>query len=380
MVPFDFVLNLKILQAIRDNRKATVFTPFSFCLVRVLLLLVNLINNIFFLIDAVLFRRYTKTAVKNPIFIVGPPRTGTTFLHQTLSENPEFTAMKSWEMFLAPSITQKYLLLSLGKIDRLVGAPLFKLFTLIESKGSIHGDVHTSGLFAYEEDCNLFTFTGNSPYLIMFFPFPATRDLFCRFDEAATQRYKNRYMNYYKKCIQKHLYVFGSEKIYISKNPTYSGYVKTLSEKFEGAKFIYTYRIPYEVVPSSINLFRAALNDHKHIEQKWIAQTTIEILKIYYTYPLEALDFSKDSNIIIRYPDLVSSPMKTIEKLLEQFNFELTPEFRNTLVTEENKAKNYKSKNTYTLEQHGVTKDMIEREFKTTFEQFEPTLKLTNGE
>ena len=73
-----------------------------------LFLLLLITNNIALTIDWILFPRFKKQVIKNPIFIASLPRTGTTnLLHSLTSINSTFTAMSLWEIILAPSIIQK---------------------------------------------------------------------------------------------------------------------------------------------------------------------------------------------------------------------------------------------------------------------------------
>ena len=73
--------------------------------------LVTSIHNIFLFIDEILFFSFKKIKINKPLFIVGIPRSGTTFLHRTLSQDSDkFTTFQLWEFLLAPSITQKLLL------------------------------------------------------------------------------------------------------------------------------------------------------------------------------------------------------------------------------------------------------------------------------
>ena len=65
-------------------------------------------NNLALIIDWILFPRFKKQVIKNPIFIASLPRTGTTnLLHSLTSIDTPFTAMSLWEIILAPSIIQK---------------------------------------------------------------------------------------------------------------------------------------------------------------------------------------------------------------------------------------------------------------------------------
>ena len=58
-------------------------------------------------LDELLFPRFRKQKIVRPLFIVGPPRTGTTLLHRLLAKDDQFTSMRTWEILFAPSIVQK---------------------------------------------------------------------------------------------------------------------------------------------------------------------------------------------------------------------------------------------------------------------------------
>ena len=62
------------------------------------------------------FRNYRHVTVKEPIFIVGIPRSGTTFLQRLLSNHEQLTTFSTWEAVFAPSVCEKYLYTALGKI------------------------------------------------------------------------------------------------------------------------------------------------------------------------------------------------------------------------------------------------------------------------
>ena len=57
-------------------------------------------------LDNVFYRRYRKQPIDRPIFIVGNPRSGTTFLHRLLLGAGGMAAFELWEM-LFPAITAR---------------------------------------------------------------------------------------------------------------------------------------------------------------------------------------------------------------------------------------------------------------------------------
>jgi hypothetical protein len=61
-------------------------------------------NGLGLLLDDVFYARYKKERVRKPVFIVGNPRSGTTFLHRLMAKDRRnFVTMRFWEILLAPS-------------------------------------------------------------------------------------------------------------------------------------------------------------------------------------------------------------------------------------------------------------------------------------
>src|ERR1700735_2627167 len=60
-------------------------------------------------LDYVFFARHRKQVIDRPIFIIGNPRSGTTFLHRFLLGAGDMAAFELWEM-LFPAVTARKLL------------------------------------------------------------------------------------------------------------------------------------------------------------------------------------------------------------------------------------------------------------------------------
>ena len=370
MVPFDYALNLKIFKLIRQYPGKIKQGPSGFILSSIIFILINLINKFFFLIDEVLFFTYRKIVIKNPIFIIGPPRTGSTFLQRLLCESQDYTGMRLWESIFAPSITQKFIFLGIGKLDDLFGSPLYKAMRKHEKTRELY-KIHPSSFFETEEDAHLFMFTGNSPFLIMHYPFDEIADFFLHFDERASAAYKEKYMHYYHQCIKKHLFVFGRNKIFVSKNPTFSPYAHTLKEAFVDAKIVYLYRDPLSLAPSSFSLATFILNQTSNLSKSAITQHTVDALNIYYLYPAKTLDFKQNNHHMIFYNDLTRQTAHTLQNLLERFNLPLSPEFKQRLDLADKKSKAYKSDHKYSLKEPGLDQAEISHLFSSVYEHFQ---------
>src|SRR5438093_6669121 len=60
-------------------------------------------------LDHVCFPAFRRVEVRTPVFIIGHPRSGTTFLQLLLTQTGEFCTFSAWEIFL-PSLVIRRLL------------------------------------------------------------------------------------------------------------------------------------------------------------------------------------------------------------------------------------------------------------------------------
>ena len=64
-----------------------------------------------FALDRIFYPDFLNVEIKSPVFIIGNPRSGTTFLHRLLAlDEMHFSCMRMWEIFFAPSIVQRKML------------------------------------------------------------------------------------------------------------------------------------------------------------------------------------------------------------------------------------------------------------------------------
>lgn len=125
------LLALRLLKAIPDEGWQHVWKRLPlFILIWLFYALLNLMHIIGHLIDEIIFLRYQKTQIKRPVFIVGVPRSGTTLLQRIIAEDDNFSTLQTWEALLAPSISEKYLFIFIGKLLN----PLSGFFGLVRRK------------------------------------------------------------------------------------------------------------------------------------------------------------------------------------------------------------------------------------------------------
>ena len=212
------------------------------------------------LLDEILFRGYRRVEIREPLFVIGPPRTGTTHLHHVLAADPGTTTFRTWECLFGLSVTTRYIGLGMSRLHRAVGAPFQKLGNWLGSTlFKRMEDIHPIRLDEPEED-----FLALLPVLACFLiviPLPTARWLWSvsRFDTDLGRREQQALLCYYRRAIQKHLYVFGRDRRFLSKNASFAGMVGGLLAEFPDARIIATVRDPIAVVPSQLSSLRPAL-------------------------------------------------------------------------------------------------------------------------
>ena len=150
-------------------------------------------------LDHLVYPRHRKQAIDRPIFIIGNPRSGTTFLHRLLLGAGDMAAFELWEM-LFPAITARKLLgRVVPRLDRL-------------SPARYHpSDVHDTSLRGIETDDVLWFFrTLDGPFAWAYFL--AWQDTWgselSRREfgiEGVTARDEDRFFRYHEACWRRNL-------------------------------------------------------------------------------------------------------------------------------------------------------------------------------
>ena len=344
------------------------------CLLIPLFILNGLINWIALLLDEILFPRYRRAAVTAPVFIVGVPRSGTTFLHRLLAKDEQqFTCMKLWELFFAPSIIQKKCWCALGKLDRCLGSPLFRIVHSWEDRVFNQlGRMHVLSLFEPEEDELLLLTVFSSVFLSFAFPFEDEVRGFALFDLELPLRQRERIMAFYKKCVQRHLYCFGRGRRFLSKNPAFSPKIESLYRTFPDARIICMVRSPFAAIPSSMSLISYFCHFFTSPVEVFPMHAAIqEMLSTWYRYPLEQLaKQSADHQAVITYDTLVRNPRETVHGLYTRLGCSFTSDYQRVLEAEAERALKYTSRHTYSLEHSGLSSDQIREDYHDILERF----------
>ena len=365
--------------AFTTNRDRLIpLTPKRFllqCLFIPALFLGWLLHALSFLLDDIFFRGYRRIEVKAPVFVVGIPRSGTTFLHRVLTEDREqFTTFQFWELVLAPSIIERKLVRAVARVDAALGGLGRKLLVRFD-RWLLGGfrKMHHISLFTPEEDEWLLMHKLASGFLVFAFPFMEKVKHLLYFDELMASEDRKRIMAYYKRCVQRHLYVHGPEKRLLSKNPSFSAKISSIDETFPDAKIVCCVRNPYQAVPSFASLmwFIWGQIPGKSSPTPKMRQILLDTVNHFYRQPMEHLPkLPPNRHAFLVYDSLTNEPRDTVAALYERLGLAMSPEFLQKLEMEQQKARAYKSGHAYSVEDYGLTPVDILESYRDIFEHY----------
>ena len=212
-----------------------------------------------FLADEIFFRAYRKVPVHAPIFITGIPRSGTTYVHRTLAaDNAHFCTVSTWEALLAPTITERKILTGLRSIDRFCGSPLKRLVDhlIAQATGDL-ANIHAVTLNDVEEDYLWLLPAGGCFILSLAFPFSKWLSKMSTLQDLPDSK-KKQLVDFYARCVQKHLYFHGTERRFLSKNAAFAGWIDPLQKRFPEACFLACVRHPTQALSSQLSSLRPA--------------------------------------------------------------------------------------------------------------------------
>jgi hypothetical protein len=336
--------------------------------------LIQGIHWIGFVLDEIFFRGYRSVVVKEPLIVLGVPRSGTTALHRILAEDSALTTFSTWECLFAPSVSQRRFWISLGRLDRCVGRPLGRVLDWIEHHAFRGLDsVHPMRLSDPEEDYFALMPVLASFILILAFPNSDRLWQMGTFDRDMPEPRRRRLMDFYHGCLQRHLYVHGPDKRLLSKNAAFAPLAESVSRRFPDARIIVCLREPLATLPSQLSSIAPGLDafDVLSVVPDFRERLTRQLVFYYLNLEraLGALPPARCAWVSMRalQEDLESRVLA----IYRQLGLSPSTALRSGLARATREARAYRSGHTYALEHFGLSRDEIERELGPTYARLE---------
>ncbi|MDH3337343.1 MAG: sulfotransferase [Gammaproteobacteria bacterium] len=344
--------------------------------------LLYLVHATFFLLDYLVFPRLWTQRIESPVFIVGHARSGTTLMHRLMAADGErFSFFLYWEMFF-PSLLQKKLIRGFGILDRKLFGRFFRrrLEAWDEKVFGPGRKMHHIGLWVPEEDNFVMTFAFASGYWTLQAPYMDELDIF--YADRLPEKKRRRWLNYYRECVRRQLYLNGGDKIHLSKNPIFCGWTASLAETFPGARFVVLIRHPFECIPSLLKLMERNWRGRGWPEESY--RESLEVLAQMsfdaYRMPRQFLERCPHvPHAVVDYRELVAEPKATVEAVYQQIGLDVSPALEKILDEQQSRSRQHVAKHEYTMAEYDLKEDTIRRELTGFFDEFNWDVETSHG-
>jgi hypothetical protein len=218
-------------------------------------------------------------------------------------------------------------------------------------------DVHTTGLADPEED--YFALTPVLACFILILPFP-TDPLLWRmgtFDRDMPEAERARLLDFYHRCLQRHLYVHGPDKRLLSKNAAFAPLAGSLRRGFPDARFVVCLREPGRTLPSQLSAVEPGVRLFGVLDAvPDFRERLARQLGFYYENLGRALgDLGEDRCAWVTMADLKRDLAGSVTTIYGALGLPLSAGFRGRLERAAEQARGYRSAHDYRLEQFGLT-------------------------
>jgi hypothetical protein len=321
-------------------------------------------------LDRIFFPQYRKVEIKNPIFIIGHPRSGTTFVHHLLTQTEEFATFKTWQIFL-PSLTARLLFRSLIN------------YLLSKEKSTIVPDRvgHKVSLDRIEEEEFLFLHQLDTQFVMTLSPlaFDDREYPELRLHDLQPESRLQRSMRFFRGCLQRQIYETGNHQV-VAQIHYSTNRLKTLLKEFPDAKFIYLIRSPYETIPSHFSLnwnlfdYRWGLDKipperlKRYYQRRYRYNT--EIYRYFYELQKNQ-EIPEEQVMTLPYQKLRSNLNAAFQEIVAFTGIKVSKKLQQAVENQAQTQKSYKRKHqVMSLDKFGITKEQIAKDLSFVFEEY----------
>jgi hypothetical protein len=307
--------------------------------------------------DRQLYPNIARREIREPLFIVGLPRSGTSVLHRLLGADPEHRCPLMWEV-RSPSpptrVDEKRRIQSATQSCKFFNwlVPTFR-------------HAHTVGAEVPQECVSLMTPTFLSDQFDAMYYVPAYRTWFFRQDLRPAYQYHRRFLQ--------HLQFRRAARRWILKAPTHMFAMPALLSVYPDAVFVQTHRTPVDSmasVSSLVTILRSAFSDA--VDPLIVCREAIDYWSETMKKFLRERDRLANNRICdIQYDEIRREPIRAVRRIYEYFGWSLSHEAeRRMRVLVASQAKRQSANHRYDLSQFGASADQVLSAFATYCQRF----------
>jgi len=280
---------------------------------------------------------------KPPLFILGHWRSGTTFLHNVLCQDPQTAYVSTFQSVFPQALGSQFFL-----------KPFMKAIMPDKRPGD---NMELSVDFPQEDEFALSNCTPYSYYNFMYFPknYRNYYQKHVRFKVSSDVR--KDWQEAYLQLIKKTLINSGGERV-VLKNPVNTGRINILLEMFPQGKFVFIYRNPVLVYLSAKKFFTQLLPtlQLQAFEKEEIVDLILDVFeKLMRNYLLERNQIPANQLCELRFEYFEKEPLQEVKRIYKSLNLNNLEEALPYFESYFEKTRSFKKN------QHRITQNELER-------------------
>ena len=268
------------------------------------------LTRFFLWLDTIVYPNLRTMRLTEPVFIVGHPRSGTTFLQRQLYRTGKASMFRTWELWF-PSLTMRRFFGPVVSLIRQLG--------LGQLRGPDSG--HEVHLDAIEEDEAIFLHCLDTETMVFTCPWLLVDDDVADFglrlgwlDHHVTRKT----MRFYDECLKRQLIHTGLPHVVAKSTPTVFR-LPELVQQFPDARIIYVFRDPEESIRSYLAMHEryvgSALTDGE--ATTYFRRKYEWGVHLYRTFEEVRSCVPEDQLMVLPFDDLVQQTEQTMERVLD---------------------------------------------------------------
>jgi Sulfotransferase family len=325
-----------------------------------------LVNRLHFAKDLKRHPEILDQDLSDPIIIMGMPRTGTTKLQRMVAADPGFQSLKFWQM-MNPS---RFPDAVAGKEDPRIEAGRQMLGMMAQMTPGLMQSHPTQVNDADEEIfLQLLTFKSIANY--MSHPAPGYREWVTQQPMRGTYRYLKQLLQYLQ-------WQDGGRRgrPWVLKTPVHMGNLDLLLELFPTATYVFTHRKLHDAIPSFCRLMEMFWRlKMDNVDMNYLGRFVVDVWATEMRKHLRLREQlgSRISIFDVQYAQIKNAPIDTLREIYRRAGRTFTPQ-REQAIREWEVQDIYGSfgSYSYTLEQYGLTREVIDAAFTEYNRRFAP--------
>lgn len=268
--------------------------------------LILLMFTPFRIIETILYLFSKKEKVKAPIFIVGHPRSGTTYFHDSLNEIENLVAPRMIDC-LYPFMNKYFKFMLVPILEKVLPE------TRLMDKMAVSWDS------PQEEEFGMELMNGYTSVGFLFAPH-ARKMILEKYillnSPIARKKWQKAHLKFAKKIQSIH-----KGKTLVFKSPSNTAKMLEILEIYPDAKFIHIVRNPKDVIPSTLHLYQRILPEFSLQNE-----TNFDLNSYVYDYYSQVMEkflknkgqLNKNQFFELKYEDFIQQPIQLLENTFNQ--------------------------------------------------------------